>query len=314
MPGQITFSGNPLDRAGNQRKDAAWLEAQLRTPDARFLPMWRLNVLTLETEAPSLLWLDGSVLAHASEGVKPVLLGLRDGTPHWAVDISHLDDPAIELGLAENAKFAEARAIAGRLEAGEAGIVAQARAQMYWHERHRFCSVCGNPSESHDGGSVRKCPKCEAEHFPRTDPAVIMVVWQGDRCILGRQKAWPAGFFSSLAGFVDQGETIEEAVRREVMEEAGIEVDDVEYVASQPWPFPASLMIGCFAHAKSDVLNVDTFELDAARWFTRDEVREAVEKSMASQGLRGANPGEGFAIPGPMAIAHHIIKAWSERA
>jgi NAD+ diphosphatase len=148
---------------------------------------------------------------------------------------------------------------------------------------------------------MRKCPKCDQEHFPRTDPVVIMVVWRGDRCILGRQKVWAPGFYSALAGFVDQGETIEEAVAREVLEEVGLKVDAVEYHASQPWPFPSSLMIGCFAHATSDQETVDPGELESARWFTRDELRDAFE-----------NPGpqHSFNVPQRIAIAHHIIKDW----
>ena len=156
----------------------------------------------------------------------------------------------MEMGLPDGAKFAEARGIAARLEPGDAGIVAQARSVLNWHDKHRFCSVCGEPTLPRDGGSVRQCGSCEAEHFPRTDPAVIMVVWRDDKCILGRQKAWAPGFYSALAGFVDQGETIEEAVRREVFEEAGVVVDDVEYVKSQPWPFPSSLMIGCASRTR----------------------------------------------------------------
>ena len=302
MSEPIPFAGNPLDRAGNLRRDQAWVEARLAAPESRFLAFWRLNVLTHESQ-PGLLWLDGGVREQLAEAASPVLLGLADGVAHFAVDLSGLEEPVAALGL-EGARFAELRGLAARLPASETGIIAQGRALLYWHERHRFCSACGAPTAVREAGYMRKCDACGAEHFPRTDPAVIMVAWQGDRCILGRQKVWAPGTYSALAGFVEPGETIEEAVRREVKEEVGLDVDEVVYYASQPWPFPASLMIGCFAHVPSDEIEVDPLELDTARWFSRDEVRRAVASP---------DPSLGFALPGPFAIAHHLIKAWTER-
>ncbi len=305
MREMIPFSGDPLDRAGNERRNPEWVTEKLDAADTRFLPYWRLNPLsTNDGESTQLVWLDRDVLVHQSENRSPVLLGMRDGVAHFAVDVSALDDPIVEIGI-EGAAFNDTRGVAPRLPMGEAGTVAHGRALLDWHARHGFCPKCGEPTEARDAGSMRKCEACGAEHFPRTDPVVIMVVWRDNRCILGRQKAWAPGFYSALAGFVDQGETIEEAVRREVKEEVGLDVDEVVYRASQPWPFPSSLMMGCFAHATGDVENVDAFELDGARWFTRDEVKAYFAEPDAAKA--------GFGLPGFVAIAHHIIKDWSEQ-
>jgi NAD+ diphosphatase len=208
-------------------------------------------------------------------------------------------DPAA-LGLDDGALFSEVRGVAPALPIADAGIVAQARSLLDWHNRNRFCGACGSPTSIRKGGASRQCDGCSAEVFPRTDPVVIMVVWRGDRCLLGRRSGRPGGNYSCLAGYIDQGETIEEAVRREVMEEAGILVDEVQYHASQPWPFPSSLMIGCFAHAATEEVRLDDDELADARWFSREEVRRAVE-----------SPSETLTLPGPIAIAHHLLRDWA---
>ena len=294
----ITFSGNPLDRVSARRKDPSWLDERIGAADSRFLVFSKLQVLADEN---GLLWLDASVRELLGDA-EPWLLGMRDGAAHFAVDLSHLQDPLAALSLSSG-RFAEARGLAAQVPGPDAAIVAHGRALVEWHRRHRYCGACGELTVVKEGGAMRKCEACGIEHFPRTDPAVIMAVWRGDRIVLGRQKVWPAGNYSTLAGFVDQGETIEEAVRREVLEEVGLEVDEVDYHASQPWPFPFNLMIGCFAHAASDDLKFDPDELDHARWFTREEVRRAVESP---------DPSLGFSIPGRIAIAHHLIRDWSE--
>ena len=212
-------------------------------------------------------------------------------------------NPLATIGI-EGADFTDALRIAVNLPGGDAGILAQARSLHEWHTRHRFCGTCGSPTQVAGGGSVRRCTSCSAEHFPGPFPVVIMVVWRGDRCLLGRGKGWGPGRFSALAGFVDQGETLEEAVAREVKEEAGLTVDHVEYHASQPWPFPMSLMLGCFAHVTDEELNVDPEELEEARWFSRDEIIRAYESPDSVD----------FGVPGRIAIAHHLIKAWSLRS
>lgn len=294
----MPFSANPLDRAANQRLDDGWLARQRLSPASRYLLLWKLNVL-LQGDETTLAWLDGSRLP-AALSPEPVLLGLNDGVPHYAVDVSAIDDPFHELEL-NGVRWGEARSIATELPPPDAGIVAQARSLLDWHSRHQFCAACGGRTEPGRGGAMRRCTACEAQHFPRTDPVVIMLVYHGDRALLGR-RAGRAGIFSTVAGFIEQGETIEDAVRREVEEEVGVQVEDVEYVASQPWPFPSSLMIGCFARATSTEYHVDEEEIAEARWFSRDELRDALA-GMATD----------FAVPGPVAIAHHLIAHWCER-
>ncbi|MDP3766536.1 MAG: NAD(+) diphosphatase, partial [Dehalococcoidia bacterium] len=284
----IPFAGSPLDRVANQRRDPDWLEEQLRLQDTRLLPFWRLNVLVRDGSPPELAWLPVTSVDVAPSPQHLVLLGTRDGRAHFAVDVSASVEPPVPAGL-DGARFAEVRSIAALLAVGEAGIVAQGRSLLDWHARHGFCPACGERTELREAGYMRKCSSCSAEHFPRTDPVVIMVVWREDRCLLGRQKAWAPGSYSALAGFMEPGETIEEAVKREVSEEVGLEVDQVSYHASQPWPYPSSLMIGCFAHATGEEIDVDSFELDGARWFSRDEVRQAVYDP---------SPALGFSVPG----------------
>jgi NAD+ diphosphatase len=303
MTERIPFTGNPLDRAGNLRHDEAWVAEQMASPHAKFLPVWKLHVLTHESEHAALQWLDGSVLQHGAEGQMPFLLGVRDGVPYFAIDISHIAEPLPLLGV-EGVRFAEVRDAGGRLDPDEAGLIAQARSLIDWHARHRFCPACGGATEPAEGGSQRRCTACKAQHFPRTDPVVIMAVWRDDSILLGRRRNATAPVYSTLAGFIDQGETIEEAVRREVLEESGIEVDEVRYLTSQPWPFPSSLMIGCHAHATSFESKVDDIELEDVRWFDRDSVRRAVYEP---------SPDLGFSVPGRIAIAHHLIKAWVDR-
>jgi NAD+ diphosphatase len=296
----MPFSGNPLHRASNERKDEAWLEQLSEVEGSLFLPFWRLSPLTYHSDAPRLLWLDATIRGRADGAPAPVLLGIRDSIAHYAIDVSSLDEPLTVLG-AEGAEFSETRGVALSLPREEAGIVAHARSLLDWHQRNRFCAACGCETAPQRGGSMRKCDACSAEHFPRTDPVVIMVVYRGNECLLGRRAGRPAGNFSALAGFIEQGETIEEAVRREVFEEVGLRIDEVTYFASQPWPFPSSLMIGCFARAASDDVQLDDDEIAEARWFSKAEARDAVA---------GRNPQ--LTLAGPVAIAYHLIKAWSE--
>lgn len=299
MPERIPFSGNPFDRATGLRRDEAWLESQLGAVESRYLAFWRMNPLAHGSDQMELHWLDASVREHLSFDAETFFLGIRDGVAHFAVDLSTLPDPIGRLGI-EDADFHDARRIAPNLREGEAGIVAQARALLEWDTRHRYCGTCGSPTALGSGGAVRKCTSCGAEHFPGPHPVVIMVVYNGDRCLLGRGRGWAPGRYSALAGFVDLGETLEEAVAREVKEEVGLTVDEVQYHTSQPWPFPMSLMLGCFAHVSDTEINVDPEELDEARWFTRDEILRAYEDPTSVD----------FGIPGKIAIAHHLIRDW----
>ena len=199
--------------------------------------------------------------------------------------------------------FEDGRQIAPQLSIPDSGILAHARALVDWHARHSFCANCGARTQPFSGGKERRCDACGAHHFPRTDPVAIMLVYDGDRCLLGRNRRRVTRLYSALAGFVDQGESIEEAVRREVMEEAGIEVGEVHYHSSQPWPFPASLMIGCIAQAHSTEIDIDEHELADVRWFHRTEVLAAFD--------HGGDTPDGFYLPNPIAIAHHLVKDWA---
>lgn len=302
MSDRPAFTENTLDRASEKRSDPVWLESRLGDPDSRFLALHDLNALVISGDAPRLAWATSDVRDFEREATGAVLLGLRDGVAHFAVDVTGTEKPEQALGVEGAAAFSEIRALASTLPVEDAAIVAQARALLDWHAHHSFCSNCGEKTRAVQGGAVRLCVDCGTEHFPRVNPVVIMTVTRGERCLLGRQKGWPPGMYSALAGFVEVGETIEDAVRREVLEEAGIRVGAVRYLESQPWPFPSSLMIGCTGEAESEEISVDLVELQDAKWIEREQMRKAIE-------LPGA--GDGFFVPPAMSIAHHLLRAWA---
>ncbi len=296
---EIVFSGSPLDRLDAKRRDAEWIQAQLVEDETRVLPVWKLCPL-VRSDEPRLAWATPAILDD-HPGPDPVFLGVNEEKPHFALDISAIGEPLKTFGWEGVAGFPDLRASAGTLPAEDAAIAAQARHIVDWHARNGHCSACGEKTQVRDGGWSRFCTDCSTEHFPRTDPVVIMLVTDGDRCLLGRQSGWPGNMYSALAGFVEGGETLEEAVAREVGEEAGISVADVRYEASQPWPFPASLMIGCGARATSSEIELGSHELEHAEWFTRDEARAAL-----------AGPTERLIVPPAQAIAHVLIRRWAE--
>ena len=297
-----TFAANPLDRGEVERRDEAWIAAQAQLPQSQFLPFNNLNVLLGDDPAPTLGWMSPDGIPSDGTTSTPTMLGMMDGATHFAIEVNEAAAAFIEdwTGM----RFQDCRAAGELLPGPEGGIVAQARAQLDWHRRHRFCSVCGKPTEKRRGGQVRFCPVCKAQHFPRTDPVVIVVVEdkERDRCLLGqsRGRLQRMRMYSALAGFMDQGEAIEEAVAREIREEAGIEVKNVRYHSSQPWPFPSSLMIGCIAEADTTNINMDAEEMTDVQWFERSEVLLALE-----------GKSERLTVPAPLAIAHHLIKSWA---
>ena len=300
------FSGNPLDRGETQRRDEEWITKTAQDPNSRFLPMWGPKVLITEHSDPSghgLGWLTMQDLKQAGINSTVMLLGMLDGTAYYAVDLSKQETAGEQLQGLNGYHFEDARNAAEQLLTGpDAGILAQGRAQINWHNRHGFCSVCGHETVIQRGGQKRVCPGCKAEHFPRVDPVIICLVTDGERCLLGQSRGRLARMnrYSALAGFVDQGESIEEAVSREIMEGAGLQVRNVRYHSSQPWPFPSSLMMGCHAEAATTEINMDPEEMTDVKWFGRQEVLQA---------LAGEN--EQLLLPGPVAIAHHLIKTWA---
>ena len=307
-----TFAGNPIDRADALRRDESEIVDLMCSSSARVLILAGLDPLICNTSESSaeLGWLsygDARKVVN-SEPSSTTLLGVNpqgEALVAWNMKGSarHGSDRISNSEMADrNLEICDARESAMLISAAESGVLAQARSNLGWHGTHGFCARCGEPTEMRRGGLMRKCSNCNAEHFPRTDPVVITVVTHGDRCILGQSAGRLSAMrmYSALAGFMDQGESMEEAVRREVMEEAGIKVGRVQYHSTQPWPFPSSLMIGSHSEALTTDINIDDFEMTDVRWWDRDEVLLAL-----------AEKSENLRVPGPIAIAHHLIKAWA---
>lgn len=298
------FAGNPLNRGEVERRAEEWIAHAAADPASKFLPFHNLNVLLTDADPPEPGWLSAPEAHPLPDGAEWIFLGILDGVCHFAVDLSKDPDAAARVQNSTGWQFTDCRAAGERMSGPNTGMLAQARAQLDWNLRHGFCSVCGHPTDKKRGGQVRQCPACRAQHFPRTDPVIITVVVDAaaDRCLLGqsRGRLQRMRAYSALAGFMDQGECIEEAVAREVMEEAGIRVKNVRYHSSQPWPFPSSLMIGCIAEADSTDINMDNEEMTDVRWFDRSEVLLALDGRSSE-----------LTLPGPIAIAHHLIKAWA---
>lgn len=292
-----------LDRAAARRVDPDFLEACCVSAGSGFyLIGGEMIVLKRAGDAFDPMFLPDELTGFAA-GPDRLFLGLQQQTGRFGMSLAQ---DAIET-LKADARFhvVDLRSIAvqGLVAPEHLPPLAEAKALLHWHARHRFCSNCGHPTNVVEGGWRRDCPNCRAQHFPRTDPVAIMLAVRGDRCLLGRQAHFAPGMWSCLAGFVEPGESMEEAARRETLEEAGIRCGRVRYFASQPWPFPSSLMIGCHAEAISEDIVVDRDELEDARWFSRDE---------AATMLMRTHP-DGLGTPPPVAIAHHIIRAWVEK-
>jgi NAD+ diphosphatase len=298
--GQPAFVTNVLDRAAHLRGDDDKLLALESNPTSRAYVVHRDSlVVKREGDASrALLLIDEALNFGANPGT--IFLGLRDGAAVFGMGIS---PAAAEKLLTRNdAAVSELRGMAmqGVVPPDQLNAIAMAKSMVNWHQRHGYCANCGQRTTMKEGGWKRECPSCKAEHFPRTDPVVIMLVTHGDKCLLGRQQRFLPGMYSCLAGFVEAAETIEDAVRREVFEEAGIRCTDVNYYMTQPWPYPSSLMIGCTARATNEDIIVDRVELEDARWFDRDEARLMITRK---------HP-DGLAGPHPFAIAHHLLGRW----
>lgn len=292
------YTGSPLDRASHLRADTAWIAARLVDPVSLFVPLWRgRNLLGAGSDGmpaaafPTSLAVD----VHPWAFLGVCRITAEQDQAVFALDFSAIEDPAPLLppGAGE---FSELRMIGANLPPNHAAILAHARGLMHWRARHRFCGVCGGVCEPLNAGNTMGCTNCKTHHFPRTDPAVIMLITRGDRALLGRSARFAPGMFSTLAGFVEPGESLEEAVAREVLEESGIQVGRVAYHSSQPWPFPASIMLGFYGEALTDEITIDPAELTDAKWFTRDQMR--------------APEDHGFSLPRGDSIARRLIEDW----
>jgi len=287
------FAGPYLDRAAHLRQDSGYVAAALADPGTLIVPLWQArNLVRRGNRASTAAFIE---VTHEVRRTLPdgelVLLGRFHGRAVFAAEIAAESPPA----LLPDATFEDLRTAGAFLPHDEAGLLACARALILWRQRNRYCGRCGTPTRAERSGHVMKCTAaaCAAEHFPRLDPAIIVLVSDGARALLGRQAAWPAGRYSTIAGFVEPGESLEDAVVREVLEETGVQVQDVEYHSSQPWPFPSSLMIGFTARASAEAVPRVGEELEDARWFTREEIASGT-------------PG----LPPPQSVSFRLIEDW----
>ncbi len=302
MPGPKPnlFAAGPLDRQSERRRDDAWIEARLRDPASCFVPVWRTRSLINKRQA---IFLDGAQAAMLLPQADPVVfLGEWQGRAWFALELSTLVPEQFSDALRAG-EFKDLRFASVGMDRGHAAVLAYARALLYWHRRHRFCGRCGAPTAVREAGHARDCTNaaCAKRHFPRTDPSIIVLVTaQHDgrpHCLLGRQANWPPNVYSTLAGFVEPGESLEDAVAREVHEESGVRVDAVRYHSSQPWPFPAALMLGFHAEAELQPVRVDGRELEDARWFAYDEMRGLLQQRK-------------LFVPPPVSIAYRLVESW----
>ncbi|MGH7120054.1 MAG: NAD(+) diphosphatase [Acetobacteraceae bacterium] len=296
------YTGSPLDRAVERREDKDWIAAELSAPESLFLPLWQAKNLIRDADqnAPTAVFLPAAAAGGLClpDGTGPfpwAFLGLLEGSPLFAFDLASADPAAVLPGLPGH--FTDLRTVPGLLPPSEAALLAHARGLLNWRSRTRYCGVCGALCVPAAAGNVMRCPSCGAEHFPRTDPAVIMLVTDGSRALLGHSHRFPrAAMYSTLAGFVEPGESLEEAVAREVREETSVRVGRVQYHSSQPWPFPGSIMLGFYAEALTSEIILQAAELRDARWFTRSDM--AAHESL------------GFSLPRRDSIARRLIEDW----
>ncbi len=292
---QNFYAGNSFNRMAERRRDEQWLAGVLAEGEVRLLPLWQgRNLVTGGAGSPSAALLEQRVLAQAVAEHELVFLGEFRGKYCFAVELQSETAPLPP----EHGEFHELRMISGQMDRDEAGLLGYARALLMWRDKHRYCGRCGSANHSINAGHTLKCSNeaCGLQHFPRLDPAIIVLVTDGERVLLGRQAQWPAGRYSTLAGYIEWAESVEEAVAREVREEAGVIIDEVEYHSSQPWPFPSSLMLGFIAHAATTEIQRIDMELEDARWFSREDI------------ANGA-----VILPPVQAISFRLIENWYDR-
>lgn len=300
----MSFIDNHLDRQSTKRGDKSWIQAQLQREDTRIVLSTANRLVLPDKIKPAIGHRLDAALALGARREELIFLGFNsDGSkPLFATTIAMEDE---EVEVLEGVKIDDLRnlALQGTFSRGDLGALSQARALVHWHRTHRFCSRCGEVTRMAEAGYRRDCPSCSGQHFPRTDPCVIMLITQGDKALLGRPPRLAEGIFTTLAGFMEPGETIEQAVRRETMEEASIVVGDVKLVSNQPWPFPANLMLGCVGDALSTEITIEDDELEACRWCDRAEIRQMIS---------GTHP-NGDRIPPSISIAYELIMSWVDK-
>ncbi len=289
------FVAQGLERLHNRRKDRDWVARRMRDPASFFVAVRESKILVTEGETPGPVLLKWTQLDGHAEEDSAFFLGEKNEGSYFAVNVDEKAHGAFEAP----GRFRDLRAVAPLLSQEDGALLAYAKTLVYWHRRNRFCGVCGSRNEIREGGHCRACvnPQCAVVHFPRTDPAIIVLIRSGEKCLLGRQSIWPEHMYSVLAGFVEPGESAEGAVSREVFEEAWLRVKNIRYHSSQPWPFPCSLMLGFTADAEDERITLDGKELEDARWFGRRELQEAVEN-------------ETVKLPTPVSISYRLIEDW----
>ena len=295
------YADVPLARDDLLRRDDSELARLRLDPLSRVLVLWHDKHQVVGDDQPTPIWHSGKAAQELlSDSDKWILLGTHDGLAHFAIDMSYLTNPSEHSLLAEHANFMDLRSIGPLLARADSSVMAYARGMVFWNRRNMFCGACGGETKHMSAGHVRKCTNinCGLDHFPRTDPAVIVLAVHDDECLLGRQKIWPKGMRSTLAGFLEPGESLEETVVRELREEAGVKLATAPiYQHSQPWPFPCSLMVGFYARAATKTLFVNTDELETADWFSREELLNSPEN-------------ESFRLPRRDSIARRLIEDW----
>lgn len=295
MENYNVFAGAFVDRIGERRKDPDWIQRAALSEDSRFVPVWGDKCLVGGEPLHAVLLERAQIDAFIAAHDDLIFLGLFHDRPAFAFAIDgNSDAPFAELGA-----FHDLRFLGSVLSPDEANLTAHARALVLWHRSQLFCGVCGSSARPDAGGNSRQCVNldCGRVIFPRVDPAIIVLVINGDRCLLGRQSTWPEGRYSTVAGFVEPGESLEDAVRREVFEETNVRVDEISYHSSQPWPFPSSLMLGFMASASSDEIALNDGELEVAAWFSRKELRSGYPK-----------------LPFSISIARRLVNHWIDGA